>query len=92
MVVNEVSTAEDVKLGFAVKSVCRSYFGLEAEYAGYVNRDEAVRRSLHKRRPLVDVEPRSDAAVYLRRIAAKLAEGIGAAEATAARPRAGSQR
>ena len=76
IVVNEVTTAEDVKLGFAVKSVCKSFFGLEAEYAGYVNRDEAVRRSLAQRRPLADVEPRSDAAVYLRRIAHKLAETI----------------
>ena len=76
VVVNEVTTSEDVKLGFAVKSVCKSYFGLEAEYAGYVNRDEAVRRSLAQRRPLADVEPRSDAAVYLRRIAHKLAETI----------------
>jgi flagellar biosynthesis protein FlhG len=76
IVVNEVTTAEDVKLGFAVKSVCKSFFGLEAEYAGYVNRDEAVRRSLAERRPLVDVEPRSDAAVYLKRIAHKLAETI----------------
>jgi flagellar biosynthesis protein FlhG len=78
VVVNEVASAEDVRLGFAVKGVCRTYFGLEAEYAGYVNRDEAVRRSLQKRRPLVDVEPRSDAAVYLKRIARKLAEAIGA--------------
>ena len=76
VVVNEVTTSEDVKLGFAVKSVCKSYFGLEAEYAGYVNRDDAVRRSLAQRRPLADVEPRSDAAVYLRRIAHKLAETI----------------
>ena len=91
VIVNEVSTADDVKLGFAVKSVCRSYFGLEAEYAGYVNRDEAVRRSLQQRRPLVDVEPRSDAAVYLRRIAGKLAEGIDPVEPLAARTRAGSQ-
>jgi MinD-like ATPase involved in chromosome partitioning or flagellar assembly len=43
-----------------------------------VNRDEAVRRSLAQRRPLVDVEPRSDAAVYLKRIAHKLAEAIAA--------------
>jgi flagellar biosynthesis protein FlhG len=92
VIVNEVASAEDVKLGFAVKSVCRSYFGLEAEYAGYVNRDDAVRRSLQKRRPLVDLEPRSDAAVYLRRIAGKLAEGIGAEPGPAARTRAGSQR
>jgi flagellar biosynthesis protein FlhG len=77
IVVNEASSAEDVRLGFAVKGVCRSYFGLDAEYAGYVNRDDAVRRSLQQRRPLLDVEPRSDAAVYLRRIAKKLAEAIG---------------
>lgn len=78
IVVNEVTSAEDVKLGFAVKSVCKSYFGLEAEYAGYVNCDDAVRRSLARRRPLFDVEPRSDAAVYLKRIAHKLAESIEA--------------
>jgi MinD-like ATPase involved in chromosome partitioning or flagellar assembly len=77
VVVNEVTTADDVRLGFAVKGVCRTYFGLEAEYAGYVNRDEAVRRSLERRRPLADVEPRSDALVYLRRIARKLAEAVG---------------
>jgi flagellar biosynthesis protein FlhG len=77
VVVNEASSADDVRLGFAVKGVCRTYFGLDAEYAGYVNRDDAVRRSLEKRRPLADVEPRSDAAVYLKRIARKLAEAIG---------------
>jgi MinD-like ATPase involved in chromosome partitioning or flagellar assembly len=87
VVVNEVASADDVKLGFSVKSVCRSYFGLDADYAGYVNRDEAVRRSLRERRPLVDVDPRSDAAVYLRRIAYKLAERIGAP-----RERVGAQR
>jgi len=83
IVVNEVQTAEDVKLGFAVRSVCRKYFGIEAEYAGYVNRDEAVRESIQKRRPVVITNPRSDAAVYLRRIASKLAE-----PALAARQRA----
>jgi flagellar biosynthesis protein FlhG len=82
VIVNEATTAEDVKLGFAVKGVCKSYFGLEAEYAGYVNRDEAVRRSLAQRRPLADVEPRSDAAVYLKRIAHKLAEAIAARRKT----------
>jgi flagellar biosynthesis protein FlhG len=82
IVVNEVQTAEDVKLGFAVRSVCRKYFGIEAEYAGYVNRDAAVRNSIQKRRPVVITNPRSDAAVYLRRIASKLAEPV------LARPRA----
>lgn len=73
IVVNEVRTAEDVKLGFAVCSVCRKYFGIEAEYLGYVNSDEAGRRSIAARRPVVELEPGSDAAIYLQRIARKLA-------------------
>ncbi len=76
IVVNEVQTAEDVKLGFAVRSVCRKYFGVEAEYAGYVNRDDAVRSAVLGRRPVVKAHPRSDAAIYLRRIAQKLAEPV----------------
>jgi flagellar biosynthesis protein FlhG len=72
IIVNEVRTAEDVKLGFAVCSVCRKYFGFEAEYLGYVNSDEAARRSISLRRPVVDLEPGSDAAIYLQRIARKL--------------------
>jgi flagellar biosynthesis protein FlhG len=73
LIVNGVRTAEDVKLGFAVVSVCRKYFGIEAEYLGYVNNDEAARRSIAARRPVVDLEPSSDAAIYLQRIARKLA-------------------
>ena len=62
----------NVKLGFAVCSVCRKYFGIDAEYLGYVNYDEAVRRSVSARRPVVDGEADSDAAIYLQRIARKL--------------------
>ena len=74
IVVNEVSSAEDVRLGFSVRTVCRRHFGLDAEYIGYVNRDDLVRRSLLERRPVSEVYAASDAAVYLRRIAHKLIE------------------
>jgi flagellar biosynthesis protein FlhG len=74
VVVNEVESAEDVKLGFSVRSVCRKFFGLEVEYTGYVNRDDAVRDAILKRRPVVDVHPGCDAAIYLQRIARKLLE------------------
>ena len=74
LVVNEARTSEDIKLGFAVRSVCKKYFGIDAEYLGYVNHDEAARRSMIARRPLVDSHPTADAAVYLTRIAAKLAD------------------
>ncbi len=78
LLVNEVRTAEEIKLGFSVRSVCRSYFGLDAEYLGYVNHDPGVRRSVVARRPLVDVQPDCDASVYLQRVAHKLIQGLGA--------------
>ncbi len=74
IVVNEVESADDIKLGFSVRSVCRKFFGIEADYVGYVNRDPAVRKALLARRPLIELMPNSDAAVYLQRIARKLAE------------------
>jgi flagellar biosynthesis protein FlhG len=73
IVVNEVRSADDVKLGFSVASVCRKYFGVDAEYIGYVNHDEAARRSVLSRQPLVEAHPRSDAARYIVRVARKLA-------------------
>lgn len=75
IVINDVKTAEDVKLGFSIRSVCRKYFGIEADYLGYINHDDQARRSLRARRPIVDVYPRSDAAIYVSRIARKLVGG-----------------
>jgi flagellar biosynthesis protein FlhG len=78
IVVNEVATAEDVKLGFAVRSVCRKFFGIDADYIGYINRDELVHQSVLRRRLVLDEHPQSDVAIYLHRIARKLMEGLGA--------------
>ena len=72
LIINDVRTAEDIKLGFSIQSVCRKFFGIEAEYLGYVNHDESARRSVRAKRPLIDVYPRSDAAIYISRIARKL--------------------
>ena len=72
IIVNGVRTAEDVKLGFAVSSVCRKYFGLEAEYIGYVNYDDEARQSVSARRPIVDLRQDADVSIYLQRIARKL--------------------
>lgn len=72
IVINEAYTAEDVKLGFAIQSVSRKFFGIECDYIGYVNHDEKARQSVRDRRPLVEAYPRSDAAIYLGRIAKKL--------------------
>jgi flagellar biosynthesis protein FlhG len=72
IVVNDVRSAEDIKLGFSVQSVCKRYFAIEADYLGYVNHTPEARDALRGGRPLVDAHPRSDAAVYFARIARKL--------------------
>ena len=77
LIVNDVRSKDDIRLGFSVRSVCRNYFGLEAEYLGYVNHDPGVRRSVVARRPLVDIQPDCDASVYLQRVAQKLIQGFG---------------
>ena len=90
IVVNSVRSAEDVRLGFAVRSVCRKYFGIAADYVGYVNHDDAVTQAIRQRRPVVVTHPHSDAAVYLTRIARKLLQSGGPGRATRV-PRATAQ-
>jgi len=77
ILINGVRSAKDVKLGFSIKSVCKRYFGIEAEYLGYVSHDDRVRRSVRSRRPLVEMAPRSDPALYLGRVARKIAGDPG---------------
>ena len=53
ILVNQVRTREDIELGQSMKSVCRKYFGIESQYLGYVDHDNAVWQALRKRRPLM---------------------------------------
>lgn len=73
LVINEARTADDIRLGFSIRSVCRKYFGIEADYLGYVNHDEDALRAVRAREPLVLASPKSDAAIYVERMARKLA-------------------
>ncbi len=83
IVVNQVRTAEEIKLGFSVRAVCGKYFGISSDYLGYINADPAVGRSVMMRQPVVSSEPRSDAAVYIARIAHKLASRLAKARVEA---------
>lgn len=59
LLLNQVRTRQDVELGHSMKSVCKKYFGIESEYLGYIDHDNAVWQSLRKRRPLVIEYPYS---------------------------------
>jgi flagellar biosynthesis protein FlhG len=75
LVLNQVRSSDDVKVGFSMQSACRKYFGFGLEYVGYVNFDDAVWRSVKASRPLVIAHPQSDGALYIRRIVKKTLEG-----------------
>lgn len=59
ILLNQVRTREDIELGYSMRSVCRKYFGIDANYLGYVDYDNAVWQSLRKRRPLLVEYPYS---------------------------------
>ena len=60
LLLNQIRTRQDIELGYAMRSVCRKYFGLDANYLGYVDHDNAVWQALRKRRPLVMEYPYSE--------------------------------
>ncbi len=51
IVVNKVRRRQEMKVGLGVRSICMKYFGLDAHYAGYIEHDELVSRSINKRQP-----------------------------------------
>jgi flagellar biosynthesis protein FlhG len=52
------------------RSVALKFLGLQPEYVGWVPQDEAVARSIQARTPVAISEPKSPAALSLRRVAA----------------------
>jgi len=72
LIINQVRSSDEVKMGFSIRSVCRKFFGIDVDYAGYVNYDDHAWRSVKERKPLVLAYPSSDAALYIRRIVKKL--------------------
>jgi flagellar biosynthesis protein FlhG len=53
LLLNQVRSSQDIELGQSMRSVCRKYFGIEANYLGHIDYDNAVWQSLRKRRPLL---------------------------------------
>ncbi len=72
VVMNQVRTAEDIQVGFAIRKVCRRYFDLDVDYLGYVNYDNAVWKSIKRRSLLLTEFPLSEPAVFISRMARKL--------------------
>lgn len=52
IVVNQVRTQNDIDIGHSVASACNRYFGIGSEYAGYLEYDNNVWKSVRKKKPL----------------------------------------
>jgi flagellar biosynthesis protein FlhG len=72
LILNQVRSSDEVKLGFSIRAVCRRFYSLDLDYVGYINYDDFVWRSIKERRTLVLAYPQSDGALYIRQIAKKL--------------------
>ena len=67
VVMHQVRTVEDIQIGFAMRKVCRRYFGIDVDYLGYVNYDNAVWKSVRRRCLLLTEYPLSEPVEFLGR-------------------------
>jgi flagellar biosynthesis protein FlhG len=77
LILNQARNRKEAELGFAVRSVCRKYFGLELCYLGYILYDHNVYLSAQRGRPFFQDYPSSDVTECIRDIAARLSDGKG---------------
>ncbi len=75
LVVNQVRTPDEQRLGDGISQACRKYFGIPMRFLGNVPYDDAVWQSVRRRRPVVLDAPQSPASQSLRRIAEALTRG-----------------
>lgn len=52
IVLNQVRSAADVRIGYSMQSACEKYFGLRVDFLGYLENDDQVWQSIRKRRPI----------------------------------------
>jgi flagellar biosynthesis protein FlhG len=74
-VVNQVRDESDVPIGHQLVAACARHLGVKAAYAGFVHYDDAVWRSVRRRRLFMVDAPTAPAADEIRRLATALLRG-----------------
>lgn len=77
LILNQARNRKEAELGFAVRSVCLKYFGLEICYLGYILYDHNVYLSVQRGQPFFQDYPSSDVAEGIRGIATRMSDGRG---------------
>jgi flagellar biosynthesis protein FlhG len=74
-VVNEVREAADEAIGHQLVAACARHLGLRASYSGFVHHDDAVWKSVRRRRLFMADAPTSRAAEEIRQLTRGLLKG-----------------
>lgn len=73
IVLNQTRSQKDAELGASLQSVCTKYFGVNCNFLGHVDHDNAVWQSLRRKRHMLIESPQSKLYVQLMGIARRLA-------------------
>jgi flagellar biosynthesis protein FlhG len=68
ILINQSRTENDTHVGNSVKTVCKRYFGIEMDYLGHLDHDNAVWQAVRKKRPLLLEFPNSKLSSHFDRI------------------------
>ncbi len=52
IVLNQVRSMADVRIGFSMQNACMKYFGLKVDFVGYLENDDQIWQSIRKRQPI----------------------------------------
>lgn len=52
IVLNQVRSLADVRIGYLMQNACRKYFGVQVDFLGYIENDDQVWQSVRKRQPI----------------------------------------
>jgi flagellar biosynthesis protein FlhG len=75
IILNRISSSQEIMVGDSVKSICRKYFGLHANYVGYIEYDAIISRCINKRQPYMRTYPASRCAKEIERLTENLLAG-----------------
>ena len=72
LIVNQVRTDQEQRLGHAIAEACEKYFGVSMSVLGTIPYDDCVWQSVRQRKPLILTNPDSGAAIGIRSIVRSL--------------------
>ena len=68
LIMNQVRSPSDIRIGFAMDNACSKYFGMHLDFMGYIHDHEIVPNSIIQRKPLLVQFSDSDVALRIEEI------------------------